>query len=65
MTHAIEIDVDVCIGSGMCVKAAPSVFAINDDNVAFVVDDAAGTPAQLLTAVDNCPTGAITVGSDE
>ena len=37
----VEIDRDVCMGSGNCVYEAPGVFDLDDDSVAFVVDPAA------------------------
>ncbi len=37
----IDIDRDVCMGSGNCVYAAPGVFELDDDSIARVVDPAA------------------------
>jgi ferredoxin len=34
----VEIDRDVCIGSGNCVYEAPGAFDLDDDTIAFVVD---------------------------
>ena len=34
----IDIDRDACMGSGNCVYAAPGVFDLDDDCIAFVVD---------------------------
>ena len=39
----VEIDRDLCMGSGNCVYEAAGVFALDDDSVAFVVDAAASS----------------------
>ncbi|SHN45265.1 ferredoxin [Cryptosporangium aurantiacum] len=60
----IDIDRDVCIGSGMCVVAAPGAFGQDDSAVAVVVDPD-GEPAGVIAgAVEACPTGALTLRED-
>jgi ferredoxin len=34
----VEIDREVCMGSGNCIYEAPGVFDLDDDGVAVVVD---------------------------
>ncbi|HUR17763.1 MAG TPA: ferredoxin [Acidimicrobiales bacterium] len=53
-----------CIGSKVCLSAAPGVFHIDYDNTAMVIDPEAASEAELLQAVRTCPTGAITVIKD-
>ena len=60
----VEIDRDVCIGSGNCVYEAPGVFDLDDDSVAFVVDPAGAPEDEVIAAARKCPTGAITVRRD-
>ena len=57
----IEIDRDKCIGSGICVDAAPGVFQLDDDAVATVVDQNAASPTQIREAAEGCPTEAISL----
>jgi len=57
----VEIDRDVCMGSGNCVYEAPGVFDLDDDSVAFVVDPAASPEDKVTAAAQKCPTHAITV----
>jgi ferredoxin len=53
------------MGSGMCIMYAPSSFAHDDDTKAIVVD-AAGDPLEAIrTAVEACPTGALTISERE
>jgi ferredoxin len=60
----IEIDRDVCMGSGNCVFTAPGVFELDDDSIARVVDPDASSEEAILTAARQCPTRAITVRRD-
>jgi len=57
----VEIDRDVCMGSGNCMYEAPGVFDLDDDGVAVVVDPTASSDDAVMAAARNCPTGAITV----
>lgn len=60
----VEIDRDLCMGSGNCVYGAPGVFDLDEDGVSFVVDPAGASEEQVVAAALNCPTHAITVRRD-
>lgn len=61
----IEVDRDLCIGSGDCVDAAPEVFALDDEGKAIVLDPDATTPDEVVDAARNCPVTAIfVIGED-
>ncbi len=60
----VEIDRDVCMGSGNCVYEAPGAFDLDDDSVAMVVDPAGAPEEQVVAAARKCPTHAITVRRD-
>ena len=60
----VEIDRDVCMGSGNCVYEAPGVFDLDGDSVAFVVDPAASPEDKVIAVALKCPTHAITVRRD-
>ena len=59
--YSIEIDRDVCMGSGVCVVYAARTFDIDDDTKSTVVDPAGDPLEQIRAAAAGCPTGAITV----
>ena len=63
MSRRLRITVDHghCVGNGMCLAAAPHVFAHNDDRQSTVVDPAGDPPEQVLRAASSCPTSAIRV----
>lgn len=58
---AVEVDRTLCFGFGDCVDTAPAVFALDDENTAYVIDpDAAGVEL-IVEAAQNCPVDAIIV----
>jgi ferredoxin len=57
----VELDRDVCMGSGHCLLEAPGAFDLDDDGIAFVVDPRAVSPDTLVSAQRKCPSRAITV----
>jgi ferredoxin len=57
----IEIDRDVCIGSGNCVRLARGVFVLDDEDTATVADPTAADEDAIRLAESSCPTGAIVV----
>jgi ferredoxin len=59
----VKVDTTKCSGIGLCEVAAPSVFEIGDDGQARAINPA---PAQneradVEEAVNNCPTGALSI----
>ena len=61
MTH-VQIDEQLCIGSGNCTHFAPAVFSLNDDGIAVIVADVSPDSEEAVRmAASQCPTGAISV----
>jgi ferredoxin len=60
----IDVDRELCMGSGNCIFWAPGVFELDDDGIAVVVDPTAAPADKIALAVDGCPTKAITVTGD-
>ncbi len=60
----VEIDRDVCMGSGNCVYEAPGAFDLDDDSISFVVDVMGAPEESIVAAARKCPTHAITVRRD-
>jgi ferredoxin len=61
MTVQVEVDPDLCIGSGNCVHLAPKAFELDEDGIAAPTETAAVSEDQLRLAARSCPTGAIRV----
>ncbi len=55
----IQVDYDLCVGFGDCVEAAPQIFALNDENLAIILDPDASTAEVLHEAAEVCPVSAI------
>ena len=58
---SIWIDRDICIGSGMCIVYAPATFAHDEETKAVVIDASGDEIENIRTAVEACPTGALTL----
>jgi ferredoxin len=61
----LKVDRDLCIGVGNCVAFAPSVFALDADNKAVVLDPSSVDEFTLLEAAKSCPEQAIIIEDDE
>ena len=61
----VRVDRDLCIGMGNCVAYAPTVFKLDEENKAVVLDPSSVDVDTLLEAAESCPENAITVEDDE
>jgi len=61
VTIEVDIDRDLCMGSGNCAYYAPGAFDIDDEGVAVVIDVDGAPEAKIVLAAEKCPTHAITV----
>jgi ferredoxin len=57
----LEVDRSLCFGFGDCVDTAPTVFALDDENTAYVIDPDAADVDLIVEAAQNCPVDAIIV----
>lgn len=53
------------MGSGMCIMYAPGTFAHDEETKAVVTDPGGDPEERIRTAVEACPTGALTLLDDE
>ena len=60
----IEINRELCMGSGNCSFWAPGVFDLDDEGIAVVVDATAMSDDKIVLAGQGCPTQAITITRD-
>lgn len=61
----VKIDRELCTGVSNCVAIAPTVFELDDQNKAVVLDPDSVDEETLLEAAENCPENAIIVEDDE
>ena len=61
----VKVDRGLCIGVGNCVAFAPTVFQLDDENKAIVLDPASVDQRTLTEAAESCPVKAIIIEDDE
>ena len=61
----VEVDQEMCIGSGNCVEVAKGAFKLNDEDKAEVDDPTAVSIEDLRKAEEQCPVAAILVEEPE
>ena len=61
----VRVDRDLCISVGNCVALAPTVFRLDDENKAVVVDPSSVDDRTLWDAAESCPERAIIIEDDE
>lgn len=60
LIHKIVVDRKACISAATCVVTAPKAFALDDEEIAVVLEGAEELDDnQLLVAAQSCPTQAI------
>lgn len=60
----VRVDRELCIGLGNCVAYAPTVFTLDEENKAVVLDAASVDNGTLLAAAESCPQNAIIIEDD-
>lgn len=61
----VRVDRELCIGVSNCVAIAPTVFELDNENKAVVLDPASVNEQVILEAAESCPQDAIIVEDDE
>jgi ferredoxin len=61
----VRVDRELCIGVGNCVVIAPTVFKLDDQNKAVVLDPGSVDEDTLMEAAESCPENAIIVEDDD
>ncbi|MEE2059342.1 ferredoxin [Rhodococcus artemisiae] len=59
--YVVELDREICMGSGVCVSYAAGTFAMGSDAAAEVTTPIVTDVSDVEVAASGCPTGAITV----
>jgi ferredoxin len=59
------VDRDLCIGLGNCIAYAPTVFLLDEEGKAIVLDATSVDDETLMEAAESCPENAIIIDSDE
>jgi ferredoxin len=65
VTYIVSIDQSRCIGAGNCVHIAPTVFQLDEENIAYLVDPSSVDDETMLDAARSCPTNAIYLDTED
>ncbi|MFD4405215.1 ferredoxin [Nocardia sp. NPDC058499] len=57
----VHVDRTRCLGCGVCAAYAPGSFTQDNEGLAVLRDPPADPVEQIRTAVDSCPTGALSL----
>jgi ferredoxin len=61
----VKIDRSLCTGVGNCVAVAPTVFKLDKNNKAVVLEIDSVDSQTLMDAAESCPVDAIIIEDDE
>jgi ferredoxin len=61
----VRVDRELCIGVSNCVAIAPTVFELDDENKAVVLDPGSVDEKTLMEAAESCPEDAIILEGDD
>ena len=61
----VKVDRELCSGVSNCVAIAPTVFKLDDQNKAVVLDAGSVDEETLIEAAESCPENAIIVEDNE
>ena len=61
----MKVDRELCTGVSNCMAIAPTVFKLDDENKAVVLDPGSVDEDTLMEAAESCPENAIIVEDDE
>jgi ferredoxin len=61
----VRIDREKCIGSANCIASAPTVYQMDDNEKAVIIDPETVDEETLLLSAESCPTEAIILEDEE
>lgn len=59
--YKVEVIREKCIGAASCVAIAPGVFALDEEQIAIILEQGGNDDETKLLAAQSCPTAAIIV----
>lgn len=60
----VRVDRDICVGVGNCVVIAPTVFELDAQNKAVVLEPSSADEMTIKEAAESCPVSAIILEDD-
>ncbi|MBN1162592.1 ferredoxin [Patescibacteria group bacterium] len=63
--YNVKVVRSLCIGAASCIALSPSVFELDNENKAVVLEGADDSPENVLLAAQSCPTKAVVITDSE
>ncbi len=63
--YKVRVDRSLCTGVSNCVAIAPTVFQLDKENKAIVLDSSSVDDEMLMTAATSCPVQAIILEDEQ
>lgn len=60
-SREVRVDRSLCMGSAQCCWYAPGTFDQDDNTIAVVIDQHGDPDEAIRTAIESCPTKAISI----
>jgi ferredoxin len=61
----VKVDRSLCVGISNCVAVAPTVFQLDKENKATVLNIASVSEDKIMSAAESCPVNAIIIEDDQ
>lgn len=63
--YMVKVVPGKCIAAASCVAISPTVFKLNEQNIAEIIEGGEDAEDNILLAAQSCPTGAIEIWEGE
>ena len=63
--YTIKVIQSKCIAAASCVAISPTLFKLNEQNLAEIIEDGVDEEDNILLSAQSCPTGAIEIYEGE
>lgn len=63
--YKVEVVRDLCIGAASCIALSPTVFELDSENKAVILENAEDSEENVVLAAQSCPTKAIIITDTE
>jgi ferredoxin len=63
--YKVQVSRDLCIGAASCIAVSPSVFKLDGESKAVIIEGGTDDESNILMAAQACPTKAIIITDAE
>lgn len=59
--YTVKVIQSKCIAAASCVAITPDIFALNEENLAEIIENPRDSEENIMLSAQSCPTGAIEI----